>query len=131
MCVCFCVFTGYSSYPNYGSRHVHPANVHDGTSHPAAKPSVPGQHGHSQYQSRSHNTFFSDTYTHTEDDSGKKKVLVANCPEIHKVNCSCQILHTLCVSSLPSLQYIPANSTMQGTYIPQYTPVPPSSVQEV
>uniref|UniRef100_A0A672G9D8 RNA binding motif, single stranded interacting protein 2a n=1 Tax=Salarias fasciatus TaxID=181472 RepID=A0A672G9D8_SALFA len=24
--------------------------------------------------------------------------------------------------------YIPANSTMQGTYIPQYTPVPPSSV---
>ena len=31
-------------------------------------------------------------------------------------------------SSLPSLQYIPANTTMQGTYIPQYTPVPPSSV---
>uniref|UniRef100_A0A8C8DUV2 RNA binding motif, single stranded interacting protein 2a n=1 Tax=Oryzias sinensis TaxID=183150 RepID=A0A8C8DUV2_9TELE len=25
--------------------------------------------------------------------------------------------------------YIPANTTMQGTYIPQYTPVPPSSVQ--
>ncbi|TNN81327.1 RNA-binding motif, single-stranded-interacting protein 1 [Liparis tanakae] len=24
--------------------------------------------------------------------------------------------------------YIPANTTMQGTYIPQYTPVPPSSV---
>uniref|UniRef100_A0A3Q1FVW5 RNA binding motif, single stranded interacting protein 2a n=1 Tax=Acanthochromis polyacanthus TaxID=80966 RepID=A0A3Q1FVW5_9TELE len=31
-------------------------------------------------------------------------------------------------SSVPSLQYIPANTTMQGTYIPQYTPVPPSSV---
>uniref|UniRef100_A0A8D3EDF5 RNA binding motif, single stranded interacting protein 2a n=1 Tax=Scophthalmus maximus TaxID=52904 RepID=A0A8D3EDF5_SCOMX len=31
-------------------------------------------------------------------------------------------------SSLPSLQYIPANTTMQGTYIPQYTQVPPSSV---
>ncbi|KAJ0023665.1 hypothetical protein NQD34_003564 [Periophthalmus magnuspinnatus] len=25
--------------------------------------------------------------------------------------------------------YIPANTTMQGTYIPQYTPVPPSNVQ--
>uniref|UniRef100_A0AAR2L109 RRM domain-containing protein n=1 Tax=Pygocentrus nattereri TaxID=42514 RepID=A0AAR2L109_PYGNA len=25
-------------------------------------------------------------------------------------------------------QYMPANTTMQGTYIPQYTPVPPSSV---
>lgn len=29
---------------------------------------------------------------------------------------------------LISLQYIPANTTMQGTYIPQYTPVPPSNV---
>uniref|UniRef100_A0A8C9V0Z6 RNA binding motif, single stranded interacting protein 2b n=1 Tax=Scleropages formosus TaxID=113540 RepID=A0A8C9V0Z6_SCLFO len=27
-----------------------------------------------------------------------------------------------------SLQYMPANTTMQGTYIPQYTPVPPASV---
>lgn len=27
-----------------------------------------------------------------------------------------------------SLQYIPANTAMQGTYIPQYTPVPPSNV---
>uniref|UniRef100_A0A669C8Y7 RNA binding motif, single stranded interacting protein 2a n=1 Tax=Oreochromis niloticus TaxID=8128 RepID=A0A669C8Y7_ORENI len=35
---------------------------------------------------------------------------------------------TISFSSLPSLQYIPANTTMQGTYIPQYTPVPPSSV---
>lgn len=31
----------------------------------------------------------------------------------------------------PSPQYIPANTTMQGAYIPQFTPVPPSSVQEV
>lgn len=30
--------------------------------------------------------------------------------------------------SLLSMQYIPANTTMQGTYIPQYTPVPPSNV---
>lgn len=29
------------------------------------------------------------------------------------------------------LQYIPANTAMQGTYIPQFTPVPPSSVPEV
>uniref|UniRef100_A0A3Q0T7Z8 RNA binding motif single stranded interacting protein 2 n=1 Tax=Amphilophus citrinellus TaxID=61819 RepID=A0A3Q0T7Z8_AMPCI len=35
---------------------------------------------------------------------------------------------TIAFSNLPSLQYIPANTTMQGTYIPQYTPVPPSSV---
>uniref|UniRef100_A0AAQ4PG44 RNA binding motif, single stranded interacting protein 2a n=1 Tax=Gasterosteus aculeatus aculeatus TaxID=481459 RepID=A0AAQ4PG44_GASAC len=31
-------------------------------------------------------------------------------------------------SPVSSYQYIPANTTMQGTYIPQYTPVPPSSV---
>ena len=70
-----------------------------------------------------------DTHTHKMNQAKKEKS--PNRPEIHKVNCSCQILHILCVSSLPSLQYIPANSTMQGTYIPQYTPVPPSSVQEV
>uniref|UniRef100_A0A3B5MMG2 RNA binding motif, single stranded interacting protein 2a n=1 Tax=Xiphophorus couchianus TaxID=32473 RepID=A0A3B5MMG2_9TELE len=31
-------------------------------------------------------------------------------------------------SPVSSYQYIPANTTMQGTYIPQYTPVPPSNV---
>uniref|UniRef100_A0A8C9RF39 RNA binding motif, single stranded interacting protein 2b n=1 Tax=Scleropages formosus TaxID=113540 RepID=A0A8C9RF39_SCLFO len=31
-------------------------------------------------------------------------------------------------SPVSSYQYMPANTTMQGTYIPQYTPVPPASV---
>lgn len=43
--------TGYSSYPSNGSCHVHPAHIHDGTSHPAAKPPVTGQHRHGQYSS--------------------------------------------------------------------------------
>uniref|UniRef100_A0A673WHQ9 RNA binding motif single stranded interacting protein 2 n=1 Tax=Salmo trutta TaxID=8032 RepID=A0A673WHQ9_SALTR len=31
-------------------------------------------------------------------------------------------------SPISSFQFMPANTTMQGTYIPQYQPVPPSSV---
>lgn len=52
--------TGYSSYPNNGSCHVHPAHLHDGTSHPAAKPPVSGQHRHSQYHCYTHRNCPSD-----------------------------------------------------------------------
>lgn len=112
--VCLCAFAGYSYYPNNGTCHVHPAHIHDGTSHPATKPPVSGQHRHSQYQ---------QTHKHNQLSP------VTN--EIYKCNYLREILNTqsqISFSSLSSLQYIPANTTMQGTYIPQYTPVPPSSV---
>lgn len=91
---------GYRSYSDNGSRHVHPAHFHDGTSHSAAKPPVTGQHGHGNVTpARAHRL------------SSQDSVCIVN----------------VCVY----FQYIPANTAMQGTYIPQFTPVPPSSVPEV
>ena len=49
VCVCVCVCAGHSLDPNHGPYHVHPAHIHDGPSHPAARPPVSWQHRHGQY----------------------------------------------------------------------------------
>lgn len=105
-----------------GPHHVHPASINDGASNTAAQSPLYGQQWYSKYSAQ-----------YLAMRKARVRIVWFVPFEFQLLFCIWILLrvqiHTaneLIISIL--FQYMPANTSMQGTYIPQYTQVPATNI---